>query len=241
MSRYIYKGRSKVIKKIPELTIENEFLIDSCAFIIIASSPISNTKKLGCPLVNDYFGTDVLDFHLEVIKSVCRNPEITIVGGYDIKKILKHKKREEYIVIENVLHELTNSAEDLRIGLNAIRNNNAVILDGNFIPTTESFSLLFKNKTNSGALFSKRKSLNIGCEINSENNIAYFSYKPLNKMKGIVFLGASDCLRLKKKILGSTFNKNKFDFEMYNEIKMEAIEDTSNSLRIDEDFTDDDN
>ena len=236
MSRYIYKGRSKLIKKIPEKIDKENILIDSCAFIIIASSPISNTKKLGCPLINEYFGTEVIDFHLDVIKMVCKHPETTVIGGYDIKKILKHSRREEYTVVENLLYELTNSAEDMKIGLNATRNNNVCIIDGNFVPSILSYKLMLAEQSKSSVLYSIRKSLGVGCEIGNENYVSYFSYKSENKLKGAMYLSPTDSSRMRKKILGSSYNKNKFDFELLDETKMLALEDTSQSIRIDEDF-----
>lgn len=239
MSRYIYKGRSKLIKKIPEKLNKENILIDSCAFIIIASSPISNTKKLGCPLINEHFGTEVLDFHLDVIKLICKNPEIVIVGGFEIKKLLKHPRREEYIIVENLLYELTNSAEDLKIGLNATRGSNICVIDGNFIPSITSYKLLLSEPMKSSILYSNRKSLAVGCEIGNENYVSYYSYKSENKLKGAMYLSQTDSARMRKKILGSTFNKNKFDFELLDETRIIALNDTSQSVRIDEDFDED--
>lgn len=239
MSRYIYKGRSKLIKKIPEKINKENILIDSCAFIIIASSPISNTKKLGCPLINEHFGTEVLDFHLDVIKMVCKHPEIVIVGGFEVKKVLKHSRREEYIVVENLLHEMTNSAEDLKIGLNASRCLNTCVIDGNLVPSLMSYKLLLEEPMKSSILYSNRRALGVGCEIGNENYVSYYSYKSDNKLKGAMYLSQTDSARMRKKILGSTFNKNKFDFELLDETRMLAKNDTSQSVRIDEDFDED--
>jgi hypothetical protein len=235
MSRFVYKGRSKVIEKMPAKQTGGSFLVENVAFIIIASRPISNTKSLGCPLVNNYFGTDIIDFHLDIINMVCKNPEIVIIGGYDIKKILKHSRRAEYTVIENVLYELTNSATDLKIGLNATRSNKIVVIDSSLIPSFQSFQLLFNNQKISSILHSARPSSYIGCEISKINNtVSYFSYKSAQKLKGINYLCPSDTLRLRKKIIGATFSNNKFDFELYNETQLLALEDNSTSVRIDE-------
>ena len=235
MSRFVYKGRPKVIQQMPKKSSIGNFLIDSCAFIIFASRPISNTKSLGCPLVNNYFGTEIIDFQLDIIKMVCKNPEIVIIGGYDIKKILKHIRRDEYSVVENILHELTNSAEDLKIGLNATRSKNVVIIDGSFIPSIDSFKLIFNNPNHSYILYSVRESDQIGCELdNSKAKVSYFSFISKNKTKGINYLCPLDSSRMRKKIIGSTFHNNKFDFELYEETSFLALEDNSISIRIDE-------
>jgi hypothetical protein len=36
--------------------------------------------------------------------------------------------------------------------------------------------------------------------------------------------------------MGSTFNKNKFDYEMLEELKMLGVEDNSKSMRLDENY-----
>jgi hypothetical protein len=235
MSRFVYRGRPKVIQQIPKKIANKSQIVENCGFVILSSRPISNTKSLGCPLVNNYFGTDIIDFHLDIIKMVCKNPEIVVIGGHDIKKILKHSRRDEYTVVENVLHEMTNTAEDLKIGLNATRSTNIVIIDGSFIPSLDSFKLVFENRNSSSILYSKRDTDIIGCELdNSKTKVSYFSFKSKNKIKGMNFLCQLDTLRMRKKVIGSTFNNNKFDFELYDETTMLALEDNSTSVRIDE-------
>lgn len=235
-NKYVYKGRSKIVTQIPQIETGNKTLIDKCTFIIIASSPMANTKMLGCPLINDTYDDEVLNLFLDGINNICANPNIIVIGGFQIKKILKHQRRGEYSVIENLLYDMTNSAQDLKIGLNASRSSPILVLDANFLPSYTSMSLLFENQLESSILYSKRKIDRVGCDISSTGYVNYFGFKCENKLKGAYYLSHNDADRMRKKIVGSTFNSNKFDFELLTEIRIKAKEDNSSSSRLDENY-----
>lgn len=237
MAKYEYKGRSKIISRVPEQNYtKSKTIIDKCSFLIISSYPMANTKKLGCPLVNDHYGDDIMNLHLDLINLACEDPYIAIVGGYDIKRIFKHPRRNEFQIIENKLHEFTNSSEDLRIGLNAIPRGPVIVIDASFIPSLETFKLLLNDINESKVVYSIRKSNCVGINITGEGLINFFGYSYQNKTKGAYFVSLNDFDRIRKKCIGSTFNKNKFDFEILEELKMRAVEDKSKSLRLDENY-----
>lgn len=235
-SKYVYKGRSKVVNQIPKVETGRKNLIDKCTFIIMASSPMANVKKFGCPLINDNYDDDVLNLYLDGINSICKTPNIIIVGGFQIKKLLKHQRRNEYIVIENVLYEMTNSAEDLRIGMNGSRNSPVAVFDSHFLPSYTSMSLLFEKKAESCVIYSKRKADIVGCDISETGYVNFFGYKCSAKLKGAYYLSHVDADKIRKRVTGSTFNRNKFDFEMITELRIKAKEDNSSSSRLDENY-----
>ena len=75
MAKYEYKGRSKVIAKIPDVstkTSNKKFIINNCSFLIFSSYPMLNIKKFGCPLSNHYYDNDIMDLQLDLIQSVCK-------------------------------------------------------------------------------------------------------------------------------------------------------------------------
>lgn len=237
--KYIYKGRSRIVSKIPEVKNDKPtILIDSCSVVIMASNPMSGIKKLGCPLINDSYDDEVMNLYLDGMKSFIKSPNIIIVGGYNIKKILKHDRRNEYIIVENILFDLTNSAEDLRVAINATSSGPILVFDANFIPSKKSMQLLLEDKNQSSLLYSKRVSNLVGCDVSKGGFINYFGYKCPNKIKGAYYLSSVDADKMRKRICGSTFNKNKFDFEMLTELRIKAKEDTSTSSRLDENYED---
>ena len=237
MAKYEYKGRSKIVPQIPKTKSGKvKYIIDQCSFILISSYPMANTKKLGCPLSNDYYGEEVLDLHLDIIQSICKNPNILVVGGFDIKRILKHERRNEFQIIENSLHEFTNSSEDLRLGVNASTRTSVVVLDSTFLPSVESYKLLLKDITKSKILYSLRKSDCVGINLNQDGIINFFGYGCENKIKGAYYLNLNDFDRIRKKCTGSSFNKNKFDYEILEEFKIYGVLDDSKSFRLDENY-----
>lgn len=237
MAKYQYKGRSKIVSEVPKRkTSPNNYLIDKCSFIIMAAYPIAGVRKLGCPLINEHYEDQVLDLHLDLINSVCRSPHIMVVGGFDVKKMFKYKRRNEFQIIENTIFEFTNSSEDLRIGLNAIPRNYTVVLDGAFLPSIETYNLLLKNLNTSKIIYSNRESQCVGVNITTENIVNFFGYKCEHKTKGAYYLNLEDFDKIRKRTIGSSFNKNRFDYEMLEELKMSAVEDKSKSLRLDENY-----
>lgn len=237
MAKYEYKGRSKIVQQLPSTKVDkSKYIIDQCSFILISSYPLADVKKLGCPLSNSYYGEEVLDLHLDLIQTICKTPNIIIVGGFDIKKIFKHPRRNEFQIVENTLFEFTNSSEDMRLGLNACIRSNTIIIDAAFLPSVESYKLLLKNITSSKILYSIRKSDCVGINLNDENIINFFGYKCENKIKGAYYLSLSDLDRIRKKCIGSSFNKVKFDYEMLDELKIHGTLDESKSFRLDENY-----
>lgn len=237
MAKYQYKGRSKIVSEVPKRkTSSTNIIIDKCSFIIIASYPIAGVRKLGCPLINEHYDEQVLDLHLDLINSICRCPNIMIVAGFDVKKLFKYKRRNEFQIIENTIFEFTNSSEDLRIGLNSIARDYTVVLDGAFLPSVETYKLLLTDLNTSKIIYSKRESQCVGVNITEENIVNYFGYKCENKTKGAYYLSMEDFDKIRKRTFGSSFNKNRFDYEMLEELKMTAIEDKSKSMRLDENY-----
>ncbi|MFK5282248.1 hypothetical protein ACI3PL_22075, partial [Lacticaseibacillus paracasei] len=82
-------------------------------------------------------------------------------------------------------------------------------------------------------VYSERQSNCVGVNITNENIVNFFGYKCKNKTKGAYFLNLEDFDKIRKRTFGSSFNKNRFDYEILEELKMYAVEDNSKSLRLD--------
>lgn len=237
MAKYKYKGRSKIVSEVPKRKVSSpKHIIDKCSFIIMAAYPIAGVRKLGCPLINEHYDDQVFDLHLDLINSVCKNPNIMVVGGFDVKKLFKYKRRNEFQLIENTIFEFTNSSEDLRIGLNAVNRDYTIVIDGAFLPSIETYKMLLKDLNVSKIVYSDRQSNCVGINITNENIVNFFGYKCKSKTKGAYFLSLEDFDKIRKRVFGSSFNKNRFDHEILEELKMSAVEDNSKSLRLDENY-----
>lgn len=241
-AKYEYKGRAKIVERIPTTKLlKQKPLIPHANFVLVSSYPMANVKRLGCPLSNNYYEDQALDLQLDLIQAVCKNPYILIVGGFECKRILKHPRRSEFQFIENQIYEFTNSSEDMRIALNAIPRGYTVVVDANFIPSVDTYSLLTENINQSRIVYSVRQSDCVGVNLNANSVVNYFGYSCANKIKGAYSLSQIDVDKIRKRCIGSSFNKTKFDYEILSELKMIGIEDTSKSLRLDENYEAHDN
>lgn len=229
MNKFTYTGPPKSLKKIPKKTGKSTFLIDECVFILNSSRPMNGLKRLNSPLTGK---NNALFLHIEIIKAVCKKPEIVIVGGFNVKKLIKSPLRDEYIIVENNFYETSNSAEDLRLGLNASRGSSVFFINAEFIPSYLAYKAVLSDKTKSKVLIRREISQELGIEISDHKFVHHFSYVTQDKACGLYFFSAVDSGRLKKKLMGSSFDKRYFEYEMFDGIKMFPEYDIGNSIKI---------
>lgn len=229
---FTYKGRSKVIEKIQKPK-KVKPIIDECSFIIISNTHLCGLKTLGSPLLYNYYGETVLSYYIDIIYTICNNPTITVVSSCEPNKIIKEDEITKVQFVENILGNLTNNAEDLKIGLYANKIQNTFILDAHFMPSFSAFQDLMADKTCSTTIYEVNGSTDIGINISDDNMVNFFSYRSDKKLMGAYFFTKSDIELLRKRVYGSSFNKTKFDWEMYSELKIRAIMNNTPSFRID--------
>lgn len=232
MSIYIYRGRSKTYEK-PQKQKKIEFLFENMCFIIVSSYPLDGVKSKGSKVLQKHLDSEVIEYNLDLFGSICKNPEIIVISGISGKEIIKHSRRQEYIVVENSLFEFTNSAEDLRLGLLATRSPEVIFLDSSFIPVLDTLNLI-KEDNNSKAFCKEEidNKYDIGVLEGETGYISSYTFTSQDKLTGMYYLNSQDVSRLRKKTCGSSFNKNKYAFEMFDEIKMKKINDTTNSILV---------
>lgn len=220
MPTYIYKGKPKALstpQKKPDSLCEN------MSFIFLASKPCALDKKQN-PLLCEYKGSKLIDFHLDLCNLVAENCETVFVTGFESKKIVRHQRRNSFIIVENQLFELTNDAEDLKLGINAIRGHQAFIIDCTTICNLTSIKAMLANPERSSLLYRIiEDSIDEGIELSQTGEFRKFCYSGKNKTIGAVYLAPQDLARMKKKVVSSTFCRNKFDFEMLDEINFLPI------------------
>jgi len=227
ISTFKYEGRSVIYDKVKPASKHQ--VCHKAAFIIINSRPYCNKISNLPPSLMEYAGSEILNYQLDVIHAFCYDPEIIIVGGHKINKVLKFDRRSEYCIVENVIYDVSNSAEDVRIGINASLSPLVFFLRGEFVPSYFSFEKLY-DAENSATLYKEIKANGVGLIQDRLNNIRSFTFKSNKKFLGLTKLSKPDVARLKKKVCSSTCRKNMFDFELFEEFKLEAIEDTSKSF-----------
>lgn len=118
--RHIIK-RNKSLKRVKDMTI-----------ILLSAGVETRSKSQGSVCLIDVNNSLLLDYQIDTIRKIFEKCEIIPVVGFESSKIVK-RLHNRVRFVENQKYEETNSAESLRLGLNATTNENILIIHGNMI------------------------------------------------------------------------------------------------------------
>lgn len=160
----------------------------------------------------------ILDNQIEVLTSLFNKAEISIVGGFDINKIIR-KVGKTVRVIENQMYENTNSGESLRLGINNSTLDNILFLHGDLIISPEIFDNVKMDQSfllvDSGNQFEEKE---VGITI-VDGVATVLSYSLPTKWCQIAYLAESELCILKKLMMKNDFPSKTFlTFEVINKI-----------------------
>lgn len=233
MQSYVYNGKKRIYEAPKQKKVAKP-LFENLGFIICGSYPTNGVKSNGSKLLATHNGSTLLDYHLDLINSVCENPEIIVVSGVSTKDLLRHPRKSEYIIVENQMYEFSNTAEDLRIGLLALRSPNLIYIDSGFLPTVKSLKYLLghKDRTTKAFLKDEKDENYVGVNIGNNGYIANYSFKTQNTLAGMYYINPNDIGRIRKRTINKNFSKNLFTFELLSDLKVKAILDESESVIV---------
>lgn len=233
MQSYVYNGKKRIYEA-PKQKKVSKPLFENLGFIICGSYPTNGVKSNGSKLLATHNGSTLLDYHLDLINSVCENPEIIVVSGVSTKDLLRHPRKSEYIIVENQMYEFSNTAEDLRIGLLALRSPNLIYIDSGFLPTIKSLKYLLghKDRTTKAFLKDEKDENYVGVNIGNNGYIANYSFKTQNTLAGMYYINPNDIGRIRKRTINKNFSKNLFTFELLSDLKVKAVLDESDSVIV---------
>lgn len=229
MVQFIYRG-SRKINNTPKPKGIVDPLYNTMSFIVLGSQPVTTPKNQISPYYVEYNGFLVIDYLIELFHLITKSPEIIFVSGYGPKKIGKHSSKTSFVLVENQIYEMTNDGEDLRLGLNACLGNEGFIIDVSLLPNYNTFKQFDTNKN--GILYYIKDNYDEGILINEVGDVDEFCYGTDSKLKGMCYFNNKDFNRLKAKINGPSYARNKFDWELYNNIKISAILDKSEAIKL---------
>lgn len=180
----------------------------------------------------------LIDLQIQCIKNVFENFEIILCVGFDAEKICKHIRSQykdiRIRIVENQLHNVSNSCESLRLSLNNTANDKILICDGNLILNNGCLESIDIN--HSCVLTEKNPcdDLEIGLNINQDNIVQHLSYGATKIWSEIFFLNGIDIVESLRKVITKYDSKTRFIFESINElIKMKyEIKCIANSSKI---------
>jgi choline kinase len=106
--------------------------------IILAAGVGSRTKSYEPRCLLKYKNKTILDNQIDVLSEIFNKSDISIVGGYDINRIIK-KVNKRARVIENQNYQDTNSGESLRLAVNNSLLDSILFIHGDLVITPEIF------------------------------------------------------------------------------------------------------
>lgn len=185
--------------------------------ILLNALPDKKIKSLGnkC-LINITKNTNILDYHIKLINSIFKYPEIIVVGGFESKKLKKYidHKYKNIKYIDHIIDNNTNIGTSIYTGLKLVNNtNNCFILNTTFIMDKSIIPIIKKYLYSSFVLTSK-SNLGTGCIIeNGTISHCYYdlpSHSPLD----IMYIHQNDVVKFLQ--LCNNDIKKLFFFELIN-------------------------
>jgi hypothetical protein len=190
-------------------------------FIIIADTPGYRMKSYGPTTLINLNNYKLIDIQIDSIKSCFNNFEIIICCGSDSEKVYKHIKNhhadKSIRIIENQIYNNSNTCESLRLAINNTSNDKIYVLDGKLLIYPD----LFKNRLDNSFVYIEDnpcENLEVGVNINEDNNIEHFSYGASKIWSEILYIGEKNTLEQFRKIISNIDFKNRFIFEALNEL-----------------------
>ncbi len=195
--------------------------------VLICDKPAHRMKSYGpTPLIElNKKKQKLIDQQIEIIKHAFENFEIIICCGSDSYKIAEYiysKHSDINIrVIENQIHQQSNSCESLRISLNNTGNNNVLVMSG----YTKINKGLFRNFDfqHSHVIATKlfAKGFDVGLNMNKTNQAEHFSFGATLCWLETIFLRGNSIIDNLMKIISQEEYKKKFIFESLNTLIQE--------------------
>lgn len=212
--------RKKQNKKDEIQTInKNEDLI---TIIILCDLPGYRMKSYGPTSlvhINDKY---LIDLQIEAIKKSFSNYEIILCLGFDAEKVNKHIRHKykniNIRIIENQVFHLCNSCEGIRLSINNTLNHKILIIDGSLLINKKMLCNI--DIDNTCVLIEKYPSdnLEIGVNINENNQAQHFSFGAYKTWSEILFLNGQEIIEHMRKFLSHQDSKKKFIFEAINDL-----------------------
>ena len=186
--------------------------------IVLAAGVGTRTRSYEPRCLLKYKDKTIVENQLEVIFNKFNKCEVTIVGGFDINKIIK-KVGKNARFVENQLFDTTNSGESLRLGVNNSNIDNILFLHGDLVISPEIFDNINFNQSfllidNAGKFEEKEVGLTI-----VENKASVMSYNLPTKWCQIAYFTGAEMNILRKLFNKTDYNtKYLLTFEIINKV-----------------------
>ena len=195
---------------------------DLITIVLLCDSPGYRMKSYGAISLINISNQKLIDLQIKAIQQTFTNFEIIICLGFDAEKTCKYI-RSKYSklpirIVENQLFNSSNSCESARIALNNTLNSKILICSGNLLFSNKVLSLINYDQTCVLVENNPCENLEVGINIDDNNEAQYFSFGAYKIWSEILFLNNLEIIEIFRKIVVYPENKNKFIFEALNEV-----------------------
>lgn len=184
--------------------------LEECSFVFYGSGFQNRMKKYGH--VSNMLYEDnkkIIQYQVDTIRKNHPKAEIVYCVGFEAEDVMKSSNVH---FVENLMYEITNSAEDLRIALNAITKDRAILIQTNMLFDN---SIDIKDNT---ILYANNKNMDEeGLGVSIYNGKALkISYGLENNWANITHVN-KDCIDFLRSRLSTRSYNKKYAFEVINE------------------------
>lgn len=200
----------------------NDLKNNLITIVLLCDSPGYRMKSYGPISLINISNSRLIDLQIKAIQQTFTNFEIIICLGFDAEKTCKYI-RTKYAnlpirIVENQLFNSSNSCESVRLALNNTLNNKVLICSGNLLFSNKVLSSINYNQTCVLVENNPCENLEVGINIDDNNEAQYFSFGAYKIWSEILFLHDVEVIEVLRKIVVYPDNKNKFIFEALNEV-----------------------
>jgi hypothetical protein len=202
-------------------SIKNDNNMEFYTFILISDTHGYRMKSYGPTTLINFKKSKLIDIQIDSIKNSFENFEIIVCCGNDSEKVYKHIKTnhadKNIRIVENQIYNNSNTCESVRLAINNTSNDKLYIMDGKLLIYPD----IFKNRLDTSFIYIEDnpcENLEVGVNVNENNNIEHFSYGASKVWSEIVYIAEKNTLECFRKIVNNPEFKNKFMFEALNEL-----------------------
>lgn len=163
--------------------------------ILLNALPDKKIKSIGnkCLLaINKKI--NLLDYHINTIYSIYKNPEIILVCGFDTKKLKKYisDKYKNIKYVDHNIDEYTNIGESILSALNLITNNNCLIINANNILHKKAIDKIIKNGDAGSYILTKKTCGDVGFIADPSTKIINCYYGLPNSICEVLYINKQE-------------------------------------------------
>lgn len=179
--------------------------------VILNALPDKKIKYLGnkC-LLNTNKNNLVIDSHIKTIRKLFKSTDISIIGGFDSKKLKKYiglnLKYKDIKYIEHDITNYSNIGQSIKVAVSNMKNDTGCFLLNSNILLSPSIKIKIEKNTDKSFILTQNHG-DIGYITSDDNYITHCYYGLPNGILDALFISKQDLQAAKKVILNTNIDR----------------------------------